>query len=99
MRLVAASEQFDQPRTTAERKLLVAMLKRAVLDLCSENSEESEQARAWFYSDDDSDEEFTFPWVCEQLGLNAAEVGGKLQGLGDDTPRREMVMRFLPRTR
>lgn len=76
----------------------MAMLKRAVLDLCSEDSEESGQAQTWFFSDDDADLEFTFPWVCEQLGLDAADVAGKLRGL-NASPRRDVVMRYLPRTR
>ncbi len=69
---------FDYPQLTGspERRLLLAILERAILDYVGNDKLERECAEDWIFSElnNPSFEEFTFPWVCEQLDLNMEYV-------------------------
>ena len=72
---------FDVPNQTGspERMLLLAVLERAILDLVGNDRREAKAAEDWIFEGEeehnsDSNEPFTFVWVCSQLDLNSKEV-------------------------
>ncbi|MCB0340368.1 MAG: hypothetical protein KDD53_12225 [Bdellovibrionales bacterium] len=64
--------EFPNLTGTPERNLLLAVLERAILDFVGNDAKESESAATWLFdeSDEDDSEQFTFPWICNQLGLD-----------------------------
>jgi hypothetical protein len=60
------------------RRLVVAVLERALLDAVGPTSREAERAdaRAWIASDDDAP--FSFVWVTNQLGIDPAWLRGRV---------------------
>lgn len=79
---------FDYPKVTGtpERRLLLAILERAILDYVGNDQLEREAAEAWLFSDleDPSYGEFTFAWVCQHLDLNLFHVANVIRHM----PRR-----------
>lgn len=55
---------------SAERRLLLAVLKRAIYDFVSDNEQESEIAGEWIFDDADAEIAFSLPWICNQLDLD-----------------------------
>jgi hypothetical protein len=56
-----------------ERQLLAAVLKRALFDYFGGRREERESARQWFFGEENSEELFSFAWVCAQLDISPDE--------------------------
>lgn len=52
-----------------EHNLLIALLNRALLDYLGSSGEEHRHAADWLFAEDDSDDTFSYRWVCEHLGL------------------------------
>lgn len=54
-----------------ERELLLAVLDRCVLDYHGSNSKLKAAAKEWLFEEEpqDKNKEFSFPWICEFLGL------------------------------
>lgn len=74
---------FDRPNLTGtpERRLLLAILERALLDYVGNDDKESLEAEEWIFSDMVPFPpylSFTFPWICEQLDLNAKRTLRKI---------------------
>lgn len=67
-----------------ERRLLLAILERAILDYVGNDEREVEQAREWLFGSDSSTHHFSFSWVCEQLDLDAHRISQKIKAM----PRR-----------
>jgi hypothetical protein len=69
-----------------ERRLLLAILERAILDYVGNDPREVEEAEQWLFGDLNSDEiqQFSFGWVCEQLDLDSAKIAQKIRSM----PRR-----------
>lgn len=62
----------DVPGTTAhipEKRLLAAVLQRAITDFVSGDGELRESARAWLYEEEVTDAPLTFRFICESLDL------------------------------
>lgn len=55
-----------------ERRLLAAILRRAVLDYLGDSSELVEEAKEWIFESSPSSE-YSFHWICEYLGLQEEE--------------------------
>ena len=81
------------PNTTGtpERRLLLAILERAILDLVGNESREVEEAEDWLFSDindvnwsEDTHKQFSFSWICEQLDLDRKKISSKIRVM----PRR-----------
>ena len=53
-----------------EKRLLAAVLQRAVTDFVSGEGEIKEGARAWLLDDEPSDAPLTFRFICEALDLD-----------------------------
>ncbi len=71
---------------TPERRLLLAILERAILDYVGNDAREVEEAEMWLFGDLDvpTNEQFSFPWVCEQLDLDMYRISSKIRSM----PRR-----------
>lgn len=68
---------YDAPNATGspERRLLLAMLERAILDYVGNDPREIQGSSDWLFGDDgDSGREFSFDWVCEQLDLDPKTI-------------------------
>lgn len=79
---------FDAPQLTGtpERRLLLAILERAILDYVGNDVTEVSSSEEWLFSelDEPSMEEFTFPWVCQQLDLDIYRIAQTIRAM----PRR-----------
>jgi hypothetical protein len=79
---------FEGPNLTGtpERRLLLAVLERAILDYVGNEDREVEAAKEWLFGDLDEQlhTEFSFPWVCRELDLDIATVVTKIRSM----PRR-----------
>jgi hypothetical protein len=84
--------EFDhivgQPNMTGtpERRLLLAILERAILDFVGNDERELEQAEQWLFAPErhDRNDHFSFEWVCEQLDLDPKRIAAKIKKM----PRR-----------
>jgi hypothetical protein len=75
------------PTGTPERRLLLAILERAILDYVGNDSVEVVEAETWLFGgdDDDSDNDlFSFPGICRELDLDPITVAARIKGM----PRR-----------
>ena len=89
---LGVDREFDnivgQPNMTGtpERRLLLAILERAILDFVGNDERELEQAEQWLFAPERSgkNEHFSFEWVCEQLDLDPNRIAAKIKQM----PRR-----------
>jgi len=57
-----------------ERRLLAAVLQRAITDFLTTDGELFESARDWLFTADDNHESFGFSFVCEALDFHKEEL-------------------------
>jgi hypothetical protein len=57
-----------------ERRLLAAVLQRAITDYLSGEGELHLSAREWLYSNEDASESFGFSYICEALDFHKEEL-------------------------
>lgn len=71
---------------TPERRLLLAILERAILDYVGNEPKEIEEAERWLFSEieEGNSSQFSFSWVCEQLDLDTFKIANKIRVM----PRR-----------
>ena len=78
-----AGAVFDIPNSTGtpERRLLTAILERAILDYVGNDEKEMKQAEVWIFGDLDESEstEFSFPWLCRELDLDVKFISAKIK--------------------
>lgn len=83
-----AYSMFDSPQTTGtpERRLLLAILERAILDFVGNEPNEVIEAEHWIFSEQDSQylTAFSFNWVCQQLDLDPRHISQIIRAM----PRR-----------
>lgn len=76
---------YDRPNMTGspERNLLMAVLERAILDLVGNDPREAEQANDWLFGDLDNPtyDEFSFPWVCQELDLDHRNIAALIRAM------------------
>ena len=78
---------FDSPNETGspERRLLLAILERAILDFVGNEPREVAGSSDWIFGDNsddddaDNDEQFSFNWVCLQLDLDAGHIAEQIR--------------------
>lgn len=94
-------DTLDSSALSAEKKLLLALLKRAVLDYCGTDAEESDRAERWLFGDLQLTvaERFTFPWVCEHLGFDSKGLAAQIRRAGSDGGEAELLRRCIPGAR
>lgn len=57
-----------------ERRLLAAVLQRAITDYLTGEGELRESAKEWLYGSDDPNESFGFAYICEALDFHKEEL-------------------------
>lgn len=57
-----------------EKRLLAAVLQRAITDFLSGEGEVKEGARLWLFDDEPTDAPLTFRFICEALDLDAESL-------------------------
>lgn len=76
---------FDFPNQTGtpERRLLAAILERAILDYVGNDEKEMLEAEEWIFSEVDSHTagEFSFPWLCRELDLDVKFIADKIKAM------------------
>ena len=72
----------------AERKLLIAVLRRALFDYFGNKKSDKASAAEWLFDESSSTELFSFNWVCEQLGFEPKHVLSRILQL---PPRKGMA--------
>ena len=85
---VEVNSIFDMPNQTGspERRLLMAIFERALLDYVGNDKREYEEAKEWLFDEMPSElmGQFSFTWICHQLDLDITEVRKKIS----EMPRR-----------
>jgi len=81
-----ASGLFDAPNVTGtpERRLLLAILERAILDYVGNDQKEISEADEWLFTFDPEEAIFSFPWLCRELDLDFKDIAEKIRSM----PRR-----------
>lgn len=67
-----------------ERRLLAAVLQRAITDFLTGEGELQASARDWLYCSDDPNEPFGFTYICEALDFHKEELRKAIQRQYDD---------------
>jgi hypothetical protein len=85
-----------------ERRLLLAMLERSILDFVGNDPREVESAAEWLFADsgkelDEGGEPFSFAWVCEGLDLDPSRVSAFVRSLPKRGSRRVAPWYFMDR--
>jgi hypothetical protein len=79
---------FGAPNETGspERRLLLAILERAILDYVGNDAREVAEAQEWLFDDETAAGRsyFSFKWICEQLDLDHPSIAEKIRAM----PRR-----------
>jgi hypothetical protein len=57
-----------------ERRLLAAVLQRAITDYISGDGEMQDSARDWLYSGEENPDTFGFSYICEALDFHKEEL-------------------------
>ena len=75
---------YEEPNLTGspERNLLMAILERALLDLVGNEDKQVEDAEQWFFGEEEQplrEQEFSFPWICQQLDLDLSTISEKVR--------------------
>jgi hypothetical protein len=76
---------FESPNLTGspERRLLLAVLERAILDYVGNDPKEVAEAQEWIFGEvkEPSYSEFSFPWVCQELDLDTASIANTIEAM------------------
>jgi len=63
-----------------ERRLLAAILQRAITDFLSGEGDLQLSAKEWLYGEDDPNETFGFTYICEALDFHQEELRKAIAG-------------------
>lgn len=77
---------IPNPTGTPERRLILAILERAILDFVGNDAKEVLTSEDWMFGDDDDEDddvmtEFSFRWVCQQLDLDLKDIREKIKAM------------------
>lgn len=79
---------FGAPNMTGtpERRLLLAILERAILDYVGNDPREIQEAEEWLFGAAFTERrvQFSFGWLCEQLDLDPSKIARHIKSM----PRR-----------
>jgi hypothetical protein len=69
------------PTGSPERRLLLGILERAILDYVGNDAREAEHAKSWIHSSDTMEDDFSFSWICAQLDLDPSNTAKYITSL------------------
>jgi len=79
LRKVISTEEIAKASpVTPERRLLSAILNRAVLDFLGNGRDASAKAALWLFDRDSAGDEFSYEWICDNLDLNSERILSEL---------------------
>ena len=79
MKFWSNSDVAPQGNSVPEKRLLAAVLQRAVTDFISGEGELQEGARSWLFDDEITDAPLSFLFICEALDLDCGSLRGAIQ--------------------
>jgi hypothetical protein len=82
---------FSEPNQTGtpERRLLMAILERAILDYVGNNEREVSEAEEWLFNGEECGEyTFSFEWLCQQLDLDSGVIARQIRAMPKRGHRR-----------
>lgn len=74
-----------------ERRLLAAVLQRAITDYLTGEGELRESAKEWLYGSDDPNESFGFAYICEALDFHKEELRKAIKRQAETIDENEEV--------
>ena len=76
---------FDIPNQTGtpERRLILALIERAILDYVGNEQKEAIDAGQWIFGTElgGEDDKFSFAWCCMQLDLDTHSIRSKIYAM------------------
>ena len=75
----------DENRPSAEKHLLVSIMKRALFDYFGGNESERQEASEWLFAETKGEPPFSFPWICAHLKIEPADI---LKSIGSMKPKK-----------
>jgi len=78
----------EMSRTSPEKHLLVAVLRRALFDYVQGSNVEREAAKDWLFDEEDR-AIFTYRWICTHLGMEPESI---LQRLRSRNSRQRLLI-------
>ena len=91
-----ASVQRSTTSFNPERRLLTAVLQRAITDFLTCDGEIRDSAREWIYEgSDDTDEAFGFSYICEALDFHKEELRKAIMRQYDAQPSAESLAQVM----
>ena len=91
----SAPDEFSE--RSPERRLLVALLRRAILDYLSSDTLEAIEAQEWLFSEEAFSEyhdDFSFNWICEQLGIETSQLLKQLKVMEPKEEQRRVLRKL-----
>lgn len=71
----------ESSNSSPERRLLVAMLRRALFDFVGDNLADRRAAREWIFEGGRVSEHFSFEWICLHLDIDSGLVKERLSSM------------------
>lgn len=75
-------------RISGERRLVSAILRRAILDFLGDSKDLISESEIWIFKGTE-EREYSFNWICETLGIDSTGLKSKLRELRDSGERIE----------
>jgi len=73
-------------KTSGERRLVSAILRRAILDFLGDSPGLISDSESWIFKGPD-EREYSFNWICETLGIETEMLRSRLRTLRDSGDR------------
>ena len=82
MKFWSNSEIPSQGSSVPEKRLLAAVLQRAITDFLTGEGELKEGARIWLFDDEPTDAPLSFRFICEALDLDSGSLREAIEEQG-----------------
>jgi hypothetical protein len=94
MKFWSNSEIAPQSSQIPEKRLLAAVLQRAITDYLSGEGDMRDGAENWLFSDDESDAPLSFAFICEALDLDmdSLRVAIRVEPVVENEPVRRVAV-------
>ena len=79
MKFWSNSDVAPQGNSVPEKRLLAAVLQRAITDYIGGEGELQEGARAWLFDEEPTDAPLSFKFICEALDLDSGSLRVAIQ--------------------